>query len=131
AERSFWSWREIGGAESMVSGAPSLQAPEALRWGLMLLSFASFAVIGAVVSTLAMPTGTGRDGVRETSRAATPFLIFLLGGHFVLVVVLWLTNDRYCLPMLPVAIALVFAARPVPVSRAAIASLVLLAVLSL
>ena len=40
------------------------------------------------------------------------FLILAMGGHFLLIALIWLINDRYALVLVPYAIAVLLAARP-------------------
>jgi len=113
-----WALVELGGVESGVWGhrAPALPrwyAPTAVAAGVALFSMGAAAAIS----------------VRRLS-AAQMLLLWLLAMQYLLMSVLWLYDDnRYILPLVPPALALIASSGPLVRQKPAIAMLAALAVI--
>jgi len=111
-----WTWGELGATEPLVAARQRLAVPGWIASALTGLGFASSALlIGVAWRRLAAPAA---------------FLAWSLAGHLGLLAVLWLFYDRYLLAMLPLAIALVLAARPLVRHRVLVTGIALLGLLS-
>lgn len=111
-----WTYGELGATEALVAARPSPGFPAWLASAVTAAGFASSALLVAL----------------SWRRLAAPaaFLAWSFLGHLGLLAVLWLFYDRYLLAMLPLAIALVLAARP-PLRRGVLtAGIALLGLLS-
>lgn len=91
---SIWSLRELGATERFLDAVSSRAMPEWWCLTAILLSLGSAALCLANLSC-------------KRDRPADALLIWMFIGQFMLCVILWLFADRYALPMLPLAIALV------------------------
>jgi len=90
-----WSFVELSGTEHNYPGAPLPEAP--LWFGHAIVP------IGALLFALA----AGSVRFRSLSRAAGVHLL-LIAGQFLLMAIVWLFgDDRYILPLIPPAVALV------------------------
>lgn len=96
-----WTALEIGSSRSLVAGAPT----GALPWWLDVTLRA--AALGASALLALLCLSARRD------RAIVPLLAFL-AGYLVLMNLLWMYHDRYTLPLMPIAIALLLGSRDRP-----------------
>jgi 4-amino-4-deoxy-L-arabinose transferase-like glycosyltransferase len=102
-----WTYGELGATEALVAARPAPSVPAWLASAVTATGFASSALLVALAwRRLAAPAA---------------FLAWSFLGHLGLLAVLWLFYDRYLLAMLPLAIALVLAARP-PLRRGVLAA---------
>lgn len=98
---STWALNELGGTSLLVPNYNLPPVPAVICWTAL--------VVGAVSLATATAATTMRRG-RWT--AGELFLILAIGGHFLLMALIWLINDRYALVLVPYAIAVLLAARP-------------------
>jgi len=117
-EASIWALRELGTAEALVPAYASM-GPQPLTWLLVPV-----ALLGSGLAVAAVWR-------RRRLRASEVFLGLTLVGHFLLVALLWLFYDRYMLPLLVPALALVLMNQPVRRPAIALGGLAALAALSL
>jgi hypothetical protein len=117
-EGAMWRFDGIGFAPLLVPFYAAAATPPWIPWAALTLAVGSASAALAVIFT----------GRRWTP--GEPFLIWMVLGHAGLMVVLWLINDRYVLVLVPIAVALVLAARPPLDLRIAGAVLLLFAAIS-
>ena len=118
AEDSVWALRELGPAESLVPAYERIGA-EPVTWLLV--------PVALLFSGLAVAAVCRRRRIQPSE----VFLGLTLVGQFGLVALLWLFYDRYTLPLLAPALALVLMNQPVRRPAIALVGLVALASLSL
>ena len=118
AEDSVWALRELGPAESLVPAYERIGA-EPVTW---LLVPAAVLFSGLAVAAVWR---------RRRVQPSEVFLGLTLAGQFGLVALLWLFYDRYTLPLLVPALALVLMNQPVRRPAIALVGLAALASLSL
>src|SRR5262249_44804495 len=112
-----WSFGELGATEPLVAAKQPLLAP--LWFELTLACVAFFlCAVAAVLCTRRL-------------RAEESFLVWSLAGQVALIAVLWLFYDRYLLPLVPLAIALLLAGRPALRRSLCVAFLLVFATLSI
>lgn len=94
-----WALTEVGVTESLIPNFEPPELPGWWRWTAPILTSASFALLLAAL-------------LRRRHSPPEAFLLWLAGGHFVLMAFLWLFYDRYALVLFPSAIALLLARAP-------------------
>jgi 4-amino-4-deoxy-L-arabinose transferase-like glycosyltransferase len=92
---SIWSLRELGLTEGFLDAVRSRAMP---GWWCLTASLLSLGSAALCLANLSC----------KRDRPADALLIWMFIGQFMLCAILWLFADRYALPMLPLAIALVF-----------------------
>ena len=96
---STWALNELGGTSLLVPNYSLPPVSAVICWTALVVGAFSLATAAAAV----------------VGRRWTPgelFLILAMGGHFLLMALIWLINDRYALVLVPYAIAVLLAARP-------------------
>jgi hypothetical protein len=91
----LWSFDELGAAKSFLPGWSPVTAP-------VIVTLAATAVAWAAFSL-----GAGSALRRAPAAAGTSLLWWTTGGLLLMTALLWLTYDRYLLPFVPPALALV------------------------
>jgi hypothetical protein len=97
---STWALNELGGTSLLV---PNYSLPPVSA----LICWTALAV-----GAFSLATATAAAIKRSHWTAGELFLILAFGGHFLLIALIWLINDRYALVLVPYAIAVLLAARP-------------------
>jgi hypothetical protein len=98
---STWALNELGGASLLVPNYNLPPVPAIICWTALVVGAVSLATATAATTM-----------TRRRWAAGELFLILAMGGHFLLMALIWLINDRYALVLVPYAIALLLAARP-------------------
>jgi len=96
---STWALNELDGTSLLVPNYSVPPVSAVICWTALVVGAFSLATAAAAA----------------TRRRWTPselFLILAIGGHFLLIALIWLINDRYALVLVPYAIAVLLAARP-------------------
>jgi len=96
---STWAMNELGGTSLLVPNYSVPPVSALICWTALVVGAFALATAAAAI----------------TGRRWTPgelFLILAMGGHFLLIALIWLINDRYALVLVPYAIAVLLAARP-------------------
>jgi hypothetical protein len=94
-----WALTEVGATEPLIPNSQPPGLPGWWRWTAPILTSASFALLLAAL-------------LRRRHPPREAFLLWLAGGQFVLMALLWLFYDRYALVLFPIAIALLLARAP-------------------
>ena len=101
---STWALNELGGTSLLVPNYSVPPVPPIICWTALVVGAFSLATATAAMH-------------RHRRTSGELFLILAMGGHFLLIALIWLINDRYALVLVPYAIAVLLAARP-PLHRA-------------
>ena len=96
---STWALNELGGTSLLVPNYSLPPVPALICWTALVVGAVSLATATAAMT-------------RRRWTAGELFLILAMGGHFLLIALIWLINDRYALVLVPYAIAVLLAARP-------------------
>ena len=115
---AIWSFHELGGSSVLVPDHSHLPVPGWISWTALAI---------ATVSIAAAVNAVWR---RRGWWSGDAFLLWNLAGHAALMSLTWLVYDRYALVLVPYAIALVLAARPRIHAPLAVATLIILGVVT-
>jgi hypothetical protein len=96
---STWALNELGGTSLLVPNHSVPPVSALICWTALAVGACSLATATAAMKN------RGRT-------AGELFLVLAIGGHFLLMALIWLINDRYALVVVPYAIAVLLAARP-------------------
>jgi hypothetical protein len=96
---STWALNELGGTSLLVPNYSVPPVSAIICWTALVVGAFSLATATAAMNRRHWTTGE-------------LFLILAMGGHFLLMALIWLINDRYALVLVPYAIAVLLAARP-------------------
>jgi 4-amino-4-deoxy-L-arabinose transferase-like glycosyltransferase len=96
---STWALNELGGTSLLVPNYSVPPVSAVICWTALAVGAFSLATALAAMT-------------RRRWTAGELFLILAIGGHFLLMALIWLINDRYALVVVPYAIAVLLAARP-------------------
>jgi len=96
---STWALNELGGTSLLVPNYSVPPVSAIICWTALVVGAFSLATATAAMKGRRWTTGE-------------LFLILAMGGHFLLMALIWLINDRYALVLVPYAIAMLLAARP-------------------
>ena len=97
---STWALNELGGTSLLVPNYSVPPVSAIICWSALAVGACSLATAMAAAMT------------RNRWTAGERFLILAMGGHFLLIALIWLINDRYAIVLVPYAIAVLLAARP-------------------
>lgn len=96
---STWALNELGGTSLLVPNYSVPPVPAVICWTALVVGACSLATATAAMRKRRWPPGV-------------LFLVLAIGGHFLLMALIWLINDRYALVLVPYVIAVLLAARP-------------------
>ncbi len=114
---SAWEWNGINSPQELIPNHTPIRDPAGLTAVLFIALASSAILIGC--------------SVKQQWEVSKLFLLLLIVLSFAEMVVLWLFNDRYALPIFPLAIALLLASECQQRTWLAISSLCVFAVYSL
>jgi 4-amino-4-deoxy-L-arabinose transferase-like glycosyltransferase len=115
---STWALNELGGTSLLVPNYSVPPVSAVICWSAL--------AVGAFSLATAMAAAMKRN--RWT--AGERFLILAMGGHFLLIALIWLINDRYAIVLVPYAIAVLLAARPQLHRRTAAVGLIMVMIVT-
>lgn len=107
-----WAFGELGATEAFIANYTPQTTPAWALWAATVVAMGAFAVVAAACW-------------RRLRVPGEPFLAWQTLGLFLLSAMLWLFYDRYILPLVPFATALLLAGQPALRPRGAVLALAL------